>query len=102
MVFDKEGGIFGEGGRYGESYADTTFTDGIPDILHEAKIGADFIYKLYKASKADGLIEQNDMYHSVGVDQVDHEYWDLPERQDAQDPDVHRRPRKRRYRLPRL
>jgi len=73
--------------RYGESYADTTFTDGIPDILHEAKIGADFIYKLYKASKADGLIEQNDMYHSVGVDQVDHEYWDLPERQDAQDPD---------------
>ncbi len=73
--------------RYGESYADTTFTDGIPDILHEAKIGADFIYKLYKASKADGLIEQNDMYHSVGVDQVDHDYWDLPERQDAQDPD---------------
>ena len=73
--------------RYGESYADTVFTDGIPDILHEAKIGADFILKLYKASKADGLIAQNDMYHSVGVDQVDHEYWDLPERQDAQDPD---------------
>jgi len=79
--------------RYGESYADTVFTDGIPDILYEAKIGADFILKLYKASKADGLIEQNDMYHSVGVDQADHEYWDLPERQDAQEPDQGGAPR---------
>ena len=70
--------------RYGESYADTVFTDGIPDILHEAKIGADFILKLYRASKADGLIAKNDMYHSVGVDEKDHQFWDLPERQDAQ------------------
>jgi len=72
--------------RYGESYADTVFTDGIPDILHEAKIGTDFLLKLYRASKADGLIAKGDMYHSVGVDQVDHDYWDLPERQDAQPP----------------
>ncbi|WP_295051941.1 glycoside hydrolase family 9 protein [uncultured Fibrobacter sp.] len=70
--------------RYGHSYADTVFTDGIPDILYEAKIGADYILKLYKASKADGLIENNDMYHSVGVDEKDHSFWDLPERQDAQ------------------
>ena len=70
--------------RYGHSYADTVFTDGIPDILYEAKIGADFILKLYKASKADGLIAKNDMYHSVGVDEKDHQFWDLPERQDAQ------------------
>ena len=70
--------------RYGHSYADTVFTDGIPDILYEAKIGADFIHKLYKASKADGLIANNDMYHSVGVDEKDHQFWDLPERQDAQ------------------
>ena len=71
--------------RYGHSYADTVFTDGIPDILYEAKIGADFIYKLYKASKADGLIDKDhDMYHSVGVDEKDHSFWDLPERQDAQ------------------
>lgn len=70
--------------RYGNSYADTTFTDGIPDILYEAKIGADFIFKLYKASKADGLIDKQDMYHSVGVADADHQYWDLPERQDMQ------------------
>lgn len=72
--------------RYGNSYADTVFTDGIPDILYEAKIGADYILKLYKASKADGLIEKGDMYHSVGVADGDHAYWDLPERQDAQVP----------------
>lgn len=72
--------------RYGNSYADTVFTDGIPDILYEAKIGADFIHKLYKASKADGLIAKGDMYHSVGVADADHAYWDLPERQDAQSP----------------
>lgn len=69
---------------YGNSYADTTFTDGIPDILYEAKIGTDFLLKLYRASKADGLIAQNDMYHSVGVSDPDHAYWDMPERQDAQ------------------
>lgn len=70
--------------RYGESYADTVFTDGIPDILHEAKVGTDFILKLYNASKADGLIEKGEMYHSVGVADADHAYWDKPERQDAQ------------------
>ncbi len=70
--------------RYGESYADTVFTDGIPDILHEAKVGTDFILKLYNASKADGLIEKGEMYHSVGVADPDHAYWDWPERQDAQ------------------
>lgn len=70
--------------RYGNSYADTTFTDGIPDILYEAKVGADYIFKLYKASKADGLIdEKNDMYHTVGSE-LDHNFWDVPEKQDAQ------------------
>ena len=69
--------------RYGNSYNDTVFTDDIPDILYEAKIGADYIYKLYKASKADGLIAKNDMYHTVG-NEWDHNFWDLPERQDAQ------------------
>ena len=72
--------------RYGNSYADTVFTDGIPDILYEAKIGTDYILKLYNASKADGVIAQGDMYHSVGVADPDHLYWDKPERQDAQSP----------------
>ena len=70
--------------RYGESYADTVFTDGVPDILYEAKIGTDYLLKLYNASKEDGLIAQGDMYHSVGVGSEDHQYWDLPERQDKQ------------------
>lgn len=70
--------------RYGNSYDDTVFTDGIPDILYEAKIGADYIFKLYKASKADGLIANNDMYHSIAVGSEDHQFWDVPEKQDAQ------------------
>jgi hypothetical protein len=70
--------------RYGQSYDDTTTTDGIPDVLWEAKTGVDFIYKLYKASKEDGLIDQGDMYHSVGVGSADHQYWDVPEKQDVQ------------------
>lgn len=70
--------------RFGASYADTVTTDGIPDILWEAKIGVDWIYKMYKASKADGLIDQGDMYHSVAVSSADHQFWDVPEHQDAQ------------------
>jgi hypothetical protein len=69
--------------RYGNSY-DDTIPDGIPDLLYEAKIGADYIYKLYKASKEDGLIAQHDMYHSVAVGSEDHNFWDVPEKQDAQ------------------
>ena len=70
--------------RYGNSYDDTVFTDGIPDVLYEAHIGTDFILKLYEASKADGLLAKGDMYHSVGVDEKDHQFWDVPEKQDAQ------------------
>lgn len=71
---------------FGANYNDTLpfGTDGIPDLLWEAKVGADYIFKLYKESKRDGLIALADMYHSVGVDLADHHYWDLPERQDAQ------------------
>jgi hypothetical protein len=71
--------------RYGSSYLDTLpfGTDGIPDLLREAKIGADYIVKLYRASVADGLIAKNDMYQEVGVWDNDHQYWDQPERQDV-------------------
>jgi len=73
--------------RYGESYDDTLpfGNDGIPDLLWEAKIGADFVYRLYKRSKADGLVARGDMYHSVGTGpSEDHLFWDKPENQDAQ------------------
>ncbi len=69
---------------YGQSYYDTLpfGTDGIPDVLYEAKIGADFILKLYKVSKELGLIDKGDMYHSI-IDGEDHQYWDVPEHQDV-------------------
>lgn len=72
---------------YGASYSDTlpNGTDGIPDVLNEAKVGADYILALYKVSKAKGLIDKGDMYHSVGMGPgMDHSYWDVPENQDAQ------------------
>lgn len=70
---------------YGPSYNDTLpfGTDGIPDVLYEAKVGADYILKLYQASKAKGLLDKGDMYHTVG-NFDDHSYWDVPEKQDAQ------------------
>ncbi len=70
---------------YGASYNDTLpfGTDGIPDLLWEAKVGADYIYKLYKVSKELGLIDNGDMYHSVGMGPgQDHQLWDVPEHQD--------------------
>lgn len=73
--------------RYGPSYNDTLpfGNDGIPDLLWEAKVGADYIYKLYSRSKADGLIAAADMYHTVGHGPgMDHLFWDKPENQDAQ------------------
>ncbi len=69
---------------YGKSYNDTLpfGTDGIPDVLYESKIGADYILKLYKVSKELGMIEKHDMYHSI-IDGEDHSYWDVPEHQDV-------------------
>lgn len=71
--------------RYGSSYNDTLpfGTDGVPDILREAKIGADYVMRLYRASVADGKIAAADMYQDVGVWGNDHQYWDKPENADA-------------------
>ncbi|QQS05771.1 MAG: glycoside hydrolase family 9 protein [Fibrobacterota bacterium] len=71
--------------RYGNSYNDTIpfGNDGIPDLLREAKVGADYVMRLYRASHEDGLLAKNDMYQEVGVWINDHMLWDMPERQDA-------------------
>jgi len=69
--------------RYGNSYNDTFFTDDIPDLLREAKVGADYVMRLYRASDEDGLLVKHDMYQEVGVWNNDHQLWDQPERQDA-------------------
>jgi hypothetical protein len=70
--------------RYGNSYNDTLpfGNDGIPDLLREAKVGADYVMRLYRASGDDGLLAKHDMYQEVGVWNNDHQLWDQPERQD--------------------
>jgi hypothetical protein len=70
--------------RYGNSYNDTIpfGNDGIPDLLRESKVGADYVMRLYRASEEDGLLAKKDMYQEVGVWNNDHQLWDLPERQD--------------------
>jgi hypothetical protein len=71
--------------RYGNSYNDTLpfGNDGIPDLLRESKVGADYVMRLYRASHEDGLLAKHDMYQEVGVWMNDHMLWDMPERQDA-------------------
>ena len=56
----------------------TTNTDGIPDMLREAKHGADFVLRSFVRAK--GVID--DMALSIGSSGSDHGWWGLPENQD--------------------
>ena len=53
-------------------------TDGVPDVLREAKHGADFFLKAYEFAK--GVVD--DMPVSVGNFGADHYWWGRPEVQD--------------------
>lgn len=53
-------------------------TDGVPDVLREAKHGADFFLKAYEFAK--GVVD--DMPVSVGSFGSDHGWWGRPEAQD--------------------
>ena len=53
-------------------------TDGVPDVLREAKHGADFFLKAYEFAK--GVVD--DMPVSVGRFGSDHGWWGRPEAQD--------------------
>lgn len=53
-------------------------TDGVPDVLREAKHGADFFLKAYEFAK--GVVD--DMPVSVGNFGSDHDWWGRPEAQD--------------------
>lgn len=55
-----------------------TAIDGIPDMLREAKHGADFVLRAY--NRAGGIID--DMALSVGNFGSDHGWWGRPEHQD--------------------
>ena len=65
--------------HYAYNHGETINTDGIPDILREAKHGADFFLRAYRA--ANGVIDN--MAVSIGNFGADHSWWGRPENQDA-------------------
>lgn len=70
--------------NYGYNHGVTVNTDGIPDILREAKHGADYFLRSYRA--AGGVIDN--MAVSIGNFGADHGWWGRPENQDALPPDL--------------
>ena len=64
--------------HYAYNQGEFVKTDGIPDVLREAKHGADFFLKAYEFAK--GVID--DMPVSVGNFGADHGWWGRPEAQD--------------------
>lgn len=65
--------------NYAYNHGETVNTDGIPDILREAKHGADFFLNSYRF--AEGIVDN--MVVSVGNFGADHGWWGRPENQDA-------------------
>ncbi len=63
---------------YAYNQGETVNTDGIPDMLREAKHAADFVLKAYVRAK--GVID--DMALSVGSFGTDHGWWGRPEFQE--------------------
>lgn len=64
--------------NYAYNQGETVNTDGIPDMLREAKHGADFVLRAFV--RANGVID--DMALSVGTFGSDHGWWGRPENQD--------------------
>ena len=64
--------------HYAFNHGETVNRDGIPDMLREAKHGADFVLRSYRRAK--GVID--DMALSVGDFGSDHGWWGRPESQD--------------------
>ena len=64
--------------HYAYNHGEFVKTDGIPDVLREAKHGADFFLRAYRVAK--GVID--DMPVSVGNFGSDHGWWGRPEIQD--------------------
>ena len=64
--------------HYAYNQSEIANTDGIPDMLREAKHGADFVLRSFKRAK--GVID--DMALSVGNYGSDHSWWEIPDIQD--------------------
>jgi hypothetical protein len=67
-----------DGDKYSANQGVTSVTDGIPDVLYEAKHGADFILSSY--DKAGSQVDK--MITSVANFGNDHNWWGRPEYQD--------------------
>ncbi len=65
--------------NYAFNQGETQNTDGVPDILREARFGAEYVLKAYDA--ANGVISA--MPVSVGSFGADHGWWGPPEAQDG-------------------
>ncbi|MDR0305305.1 MAG: glycoside hydrolase family 9 protein [Chitinispirillales bacterium] len=64
--------------HYGANHNNTVLTDGIPDVLYEAKHGSEYIIAAY--NNAGGNVAN--MITSVGGYGPDHQWWGQPEHQD--------------------
>ena len=64
--------------HYAYNQGEFVKTDGVPDVLREAKHGADFFLRAYNFAK--GVVD--DMPVSVGEMGSDHSWWGRPEAQD--------------------
>lgn len=72
-----------DGDSYGFNHANTINTDGIPDLLREARHGADFFLSTYDAASGD----VSKMVTSVATYTTDHNWWGRPEYADQIPPD---------------
>ena len=68
--------------NYAYNHAQTVNTDGVPDILREAKHGADYFLRSFRVAK--GVVDN--MAVSIGNFGADHGWWGRPENQDALPP----------------
>ena len=65
--------------HYAFNHNETVKIDGIPDILREARLGAEFFLRSYEYAKGD----IKDMAVTVGDLATDHEFWDRPENMES-------------------
>ncbi|MDR0330361.1 MAG: glycoside hydrolase family 9 protein, partial [Chitinispirillales bacterium] len=64
--------------NYGRNHNSTVLTDGVPDVLYEAKHGSDYVIRAY--DNAGGRVAS--MITSVGGFGPDHQWWGQPEMHD--------------------
>ena len=67
--------------HYAYNHSETVNTDGIPDILREARHGAEYFLRSYEYAKGD----IKDMAVTVGDLNTDHLFWDRPENMESRE-----------------